>query len=164
MKSDLFQSCGHCWVFQICWHIECSTFAASSFRFWNSSAGIPSLPLAFFIMMLPKAHLTWVWSHLDLSNVYLEMYFQVKSQSKIMSMRTYAYEFGVGHSLTHNMRTFKPLFFRNSKIIQHSFRYELLFHFWFMKLLILLLSTVDYLCPSKIHTLRSSPQSDGIWR
>ena len=26
MKTDLFQSCGHCWVFQICWHIECSTF------------------------------------------------------------------------------------------------------------------------------------------
>ena len=24
MKTDLFQSCGHCWVFQICWHIECS--------------------------------------------------------------------------------------------------------------------------------------------
>ena len=24
------QSCGHCWVFQICWHIECSTFTASS--------------------------------------------------------------------------------------------------------------------------------------
>ena len=20
MKTDLFQSCGHCWVFQICWH------------------------------------------------------------------------------------------------------------------------------------------------
>ena len=32
MKTDLFQSCGHCWVFQICWHIECSTFTASSFR------------------------------------------------------------------------------------------------------------------------------------
>ena len=29
MKTDLFQSCGHCWVFQICWHIECSTFTAS---------------------------------------------------------------------------------------------------------------------------------------
>ena len=29
MKSDVFQSCGHCWVFQICWHIECSTFTAS---------------------------------------------------------------------------------------------------------------------------------------
>ena len=25
MKADLFQSCGPCWVFQICWHIECST-------------------------------------------------------------------------------------------------------------------------------------------
>ena len=22
MKSDLFQSCGHCWVFQIFWHVE----------------------------------------------------------------------------------------------------------------------------------------------
>ena len=40
MKTDLFQSCGHCWVFQICWHIECSTLAVSSFRNWNSSAGI----------------------------------------------------------------------------------------------------------------------------
>ena len=29
-------------VFQICQHIECSTFTASSFRIWNSSAGIPS--------------------------------------------------------------------------------------------------------------------------
>ena len=35
----------HCWVFQICWHIECSTFTASSFRIWNSSIGIPSPPL-----------------------------------------------------------------------------------------------------------------------
>ena len=58
MKTDLFPSCGHCWVFQICWHIECSTFTASSFRIWNSSTGIPSLPLALFIVMLPKAHLT----------------------------------------------------------------------------------------------------------
>ena len=58
MKYDLFQSCGHCWVFQICWHIECSTFTASSFRIWNSSAGIPSPPLTLFIVMLPKAHLT----------------------------------------------------------------------------------------------------------
>ena len=49
MKSDLFQSCGHCWVFQICWHIECSTFIASSFRIWNSSTGIPSPPLAYII-------------------------------------------------------------------------------------------------------------------
>ena len=70
MKTDLFQSCGHCWVFQMCWHIECSTFTASSFRIWNSSTEIPSPPLAFFLVMLPKAHLTshsrisgsrWVW-------------------------------------------------------------------------------------------------------
>ena len=39
------------------WHIECSTFTASSFRIWNSSAGIPSLPLALSVVKLPKAHL-----------------------------------------------------------------------------------------------------------
>ena len=44
--------------FQICWHIECSTFTASSFRIWNSSTGIPSPPLALLVVMLPKAHLT----------------------------------------------------------------------------------------------------------
>ena len=54
MKTDLFQACGHCGVFQICWHIECSTFTASSSQIWNSSTGIPSL----YIVMLPKAHLT----------------------------------------------------------------------------------------------------------
>ena len=58
MKTELFQSWGHCWVFQICWHIECNTFTASSFRIWNSSTGIPSPPLALFIVMLPKAQLT----------------------------------------------------------------------------------------------------------
>ena len=58
MKTDLFQSCGHCWVFQICWHTECSTFTASSFRIWNSSTGMPSPPLALFVVMLSKAHLT----------------------------------------------------------------------------------------------------------
>ena len=71
MKPDLFQSCGHCWVFQICWHIECSTLTASYFRIWNSSTGIPSPPLALFVVMLSKAHLTshsenedhGIWSH-----------------------------------------------------------------------------------------------------
>ena len=57
MQTDLFQSCGHCWVFQTSWHFEYSTFTASSFRIWNSSTGIPSPPLALFIVMLPKAHL-----------------------------------------------------------------------------------------------------------
>ena len=58
MKTDLFQSCGHCWVYQTCWHIECSTFTASSFSIWNSWAGIPSHPLALFVVIFPKAHLT----------------------------------------------------------------------------------------------------------
>ena len=64
MKTDLFQSCGHCWVFQICCHIECSiifyddAFTASSFRIWNSSAGFLSPSLALLIVMLPKAYLT----------------------------------------------------------------------------------------------------------
>ena len=58
MKTDLFQSCGHCWLFQICWQNECSTLTASSFRIWNSSVGIPSPSLALFIVMLSKAHLT----------------------------------------------------------------------------------------------------------
>ena len=70
MKADLFQSCGHCWVFQICWHIKCSTYSIIIWM-WNSSTGIPSLPLALFMVMLPKAHLTWhsrmlalgEWSH-----------------------------------------------------------------------------------------------------
>ena len=56
MKTDLCQCCGHCWVFQICWHIECSTFIASSFGIWNSSTGIPSPPLALFVVMLPNTH------------------------------------------------------------------------------------------------------------
>ena len=50
MKTDLLQSCGHCWVFQICWHIECSTL--KSFRIWNNSAGLLSPPLALFVVML----------------------------------------------------------------------------------------------------------------
>ena len=58
MKADFFQPCGHCWIFQICWHTECSTLATQSFRIWNSSAGISSPPLALFIVILPKAHLT----------------------------------------------------------------------------------------------------------
>ena len=56
LEWNLIQSCGHCWVFQICWHIECLklcvSFTASSFRIWNSSPGIPSPPLALFIVML----------------------------------------------------------------------------------------------------------------
>ena len=100
MKTDLFQSCGHCSVFHICWHIECRTFTASCFRIWNSSTGIPSPPLTLFIVMLPKAHFTpharmsgsrWVitpswlsgsWrSFLDSSSVYSCHLFLISSAS-----------------------------------------------------------------------------------
>ena len=58
MKADLFPSCGHCWVSQICWHIEGNIFTASFFKIWKSSAGIPSLPLTLFVVTHPKAHST----------------------------------------------------------------------------------------------------------
>ena len=58
VKTDLFLSCGHCWVFQIFWYVECIMFTESSLRIWNILAGIPSPPLALFIIMFPKAHLT----------------------------------------------------------------------------------------------------------
>ena len=56
------------WPFLVLWpllsfpnllgHIDCSTFKESSFRIWNSSTEIPSPPLALFVVMLLKAHLT----------------------------------------------------------------------------------------------------------
>ena len=64
MKTDLFQSCGHCWVSQICWHIECSTFTASSFRIWNSTTGIPSPPLVLFTWLhIPGCMALDEWTH-----------------------------------------------------------------------------------------------------
>ena len=39
VKTDLFWSDGHWWVFQICWHIECSTLTTSSFRILNNATG-----------------------------------------------------------------------------------------------------------------------------
>ena len=80
-ETDLFQSCGHCSVFQICWHIEC-TFTASSFRIWNSSTGIPSPPLALFVMMLPKAHLT---SHSRISGFRWVITALIKKEKKLLN-------------------------------------------------------------------------------
>ena len=65
MKTDPFQSCGFCWVFQICRRIEYSTFTASHFRIWNSSARVPSPLLALIPVILPKTLLT---SHSRMSN------------------------------------------------------------------------------------------------
>ena len=58
MRIDLFLSCGHCWVLQICKYIECSTVIASSFRILNSSAETPLPPLALLTAVLWKARLT----------------------------------------------------------------------------------------------------------
>ena len=65
-----FLSLGHFRIFQLCWHTEYSTLTVSSFRIWYRPFGIPSPPLALFIVMLPKAHLTsyswmsaWKWPH-----------------------------------------------------------------------------------------------------
>ena len=86
MKTDLFQSHSHCWVFQISWLIECSSFTAPSFSIWNSSTGIPSPPLALFTVMLPKAHLAshsgisgsrWVITPLLLSRSWRSFFFFV---------------------------------------------------------------------------------------
>ena len=41
MKTDLFQATG-LEILQICWHIECRLFTASSFRIWNSSTLRPT--------------------------------------------------------------------------------------------------------------------------
>ena len=40
MKTDFFQSSGHCWVFQICCHIECSILTASPLRIEPSVASL----------------------------------------------------------------------------------------------------------------------------
>ena len=60
MKTDFFQSCGHCWAFQFLLaysqHFHMSTFTAPSCK--TEIAGIPLRSLALFIVMLPKSHLT----------------------------------------------------------------------------------------------------------
>ena len=69
MKTDIFQSYVHRWVFQICWHIECSTLTASSFRIWNSSAGIPPPPPASLwtkLVEMMEFHLSFLGSPLIL--------------------------------------------------------------------------------------------------
>ena len=99
MITDIFQSCGHRWVFQMCWLIECSTFTASSFRIWNSSTGISSPPLALFIVMLPKAHLTshsrmsgsrWVITPLWLSGSWRSFLYCSSVYSFYLFLITYA--------------------------------------------------------------------------
>ena len=121
MKTDLFQSCGHCWVFQICWHIECSTSTASSFRIWNSSTGIPSPPLALLIVMLSKAHLT---SHSKMSGsrwVITPLWLSGSWRSFLYSSSVYSYELFLISSASVRSITFlsfiEPIFAWNVPLV-----------------------------------------------
>ena len=97
LQSKRSQKVRHYWATQLNW-TECSTFTASSFRIWNSSTGIPSPPLALFVVMLPKALLTshcrmsrWViipsWlSGLWRSFLYSSSVYQRPDSSKLLAM------------------------------------------------------------------------------
>ena len=52
---DFFHSCGHCCIFQICWHVECNTTMTTSSRVLISSTGIVSHPLTLITAVVPKA-------------------------------------------------------------------------------------------------------------
>ena len=52
MKTDLFQSYGHCWVFKSCWHIECNLLTASSFRIYIAQLKSVIFTSFFIIMLL----------------------------------------------------------------------------------------------------------------
>ena len=98
MKTDVFQSCGHCWVFQIFWPIECSTLTTLSFRIWNSSGGISFPPLDLFVVILPKVHLTshskmsgsrWVITPLWLSGSLISFLYSSSLYSCHLSLISY---------------------------------------------------------------------------
>ena len=57
MKTDFFQTCGHCCIFQIFWHIEYSLSQHHLLGFEIAQLKFHHL-CYLFIVMLPKAHLT----------------------------------------------------------------------------------------------------------
>ena len=135
MKIDLFQSCGHCWVFQICWHTECNTFIVSSFRIWNSSTGIPSCPLALFIVMLPKAHLTshsrisgsrWMITPLSLSGSWRSFLYSSSVYSchlfliSYASVRSISFLSFIEHIFTWNVPFVSLIFLKRSLVFPIS--------------------------------------------
>ena len=86
MKTELFQSCGHWWVFQIFWHIESNILTASSFRIWNSPSEISSSPLALLVVMLPKAHIA---SHSNVPGFRWVIYLQSHTIMAIWVMKIF---------------------------------------------------------------------------
>ena len=113
MKTDLFQSCGHCWVFQICWHIEFSTFTVSSFSTWNSLAEIPLPPPALFIVMLPKTHLI--------------LHSRMSDSRWVILLGIYKYYIILSHWLEKYLQMGMILFFRSRKLMFHGDRYHIVY-------------------------------------
>ena len=58
MKTDIFQSRGHCWGFQICWHNSAALHSIIS-QDLKAQLEFQSPPRTLFLVMLPDAHLTW---------------------------------------------------------------------------------------------------------
>ena len=125
MKTDLLQSCGHCWVFQICWHIECSTFTASSFRLWNNSSVILSPPLTLFVVMLSKAHLTlhsrmsdsrWVITALWLSGSWRSFFYSSSVYSCHLILISFAFVMSIPF-----LSFIEPIFAWNVPLVSVSF-------------------------------------------
>ena len=73
MKTDIFQSCGHCWVFQICQHIECniifqnlkqlnwSSITSSSFVCSDASEGPLDFGLQDIWLQVSDHSITVIW-------------------------------------------------------------------------------------------------------
>ena len=128
-------------VFQICWHIECSTFTASSFRIWNSSTGMPSPPLALFVVMLSKAHLT---SHSRMSgsrSVITPSWLSWSWRSSLYSSSVY--------SLLLCLISFN-YFFRFFSVIDYCKILNIISHapYWFFFFICFIYSTMYLLIPS----------------
>ena len=145
MKTDLFQSYDHCWVFQICLHIECSTFTLSSFRIWKSSTGVLSPPLALFIVMFPKTYLTshsrmfdsrWVitsswlsgsWrSFLNISSVYCCLLFLISS----LSLRSLPFLSFIVHIVAWNVPLVSLIFLKRSVVFPTLMFSSISLHFF----------------------------------
>ena len=56
MRTDLFQSCGYCWAFQICWHIECSTFTVRCLRSIKHNRHTPHCMIWFSAHVSKRSH------------------------------------------------------------------------------------------------------------
>ena len=92
-ETDLSQSCGHCWIFQIYQHIVWSILTGSSFMIWNSSAGIPSLPLALFVV---------IWCPYDKEKYMIKISIQYDKEAHLIKeayclhLEVSAYQTGLG--------------------------------------------------------------------